>query len=227
MPSPPNFYGMLQHAVKQDTHQVILAVLQHPLTPADCARYLGSIGWTFANQADFPLLADQKASRLDLLAHHFDTLNLYLSSPQSELDGKSKPKKVKITPSVANYKPGGKTTLLLLGQINAFLEAHPVIDGHSSAPLKDLKKQCDMVELAAEQQLHLLDMTLQTYKLIVACLSHLDKALSPVNIDLASSLLTALNISFESAPKDSNVKPANPSVATPQNPLELPSTPTL
>ncbi|KAG5349143.1 hypothetical protein C0989_005639 [Termitomyces sp. Mn162] len=38
MPSPPNFYGMLQHAVK----------------------YLGSIGWTFTNQADFPLLADQK-----------------------------------------------------------------------------------------------------------------------------------------------------------------------
>ncbi|KAG5350271.1 hypothetical protein C0989_011827, partial [Termitomyces sp. Mn162] len=31
MPSPPDFYGMLQHAVKQDAHQVILAVLQRPL----------------------------------------------------------------------------------------------------------------------------------------------------------------------------------------------------
>ncbi|KNZ78486.1 hypothetical protein J132_00666 [Termitomyces sp. J132] len=283
MPSPPNFYGMLQHAVK----------------------YLGSIGWTFTNQADFPLLADQKglydtllladkkglydplsatlvilnckaatdsaavnsffvfadaiiktknncrelqcqceaaakqcckhkdcdikmlASHLDLLAHRFDTLNLYLSSFQSELDSKSKPKKVKITPSVANYKPGSKTTLLLLGQINALLEAHPVVNSHSSAPLEDLKKQCDTVELAVEQQLHLLDTTLQTYKLIVARLSRLDKALSPIDVDLAGLLLTALNISFESAPKDSDVEPVNPSVAKPQSPLELLLTPAL
>ncbi|KAG5332706.1 hypothetical protein C0989_006659 [Termitomyces sp. Mn162] len=135
-------------------------------------------------------------------------------------------KKVKITPSIANYKPGGKTTLLLLGQINALLKAYPVIDGHSLAPLKDLKKQCDMVELAAEQQLHLLDTTLQTYKLIVAHPSHLDKALSPVDVDLASSLLTTLNVSFKSAPKDSDVKPTNPS-AEPQNSLELLLTPAL
>ncbi|KNZ76924.1 hypothetical protein J132_10871 [Termitomyces sp. J132] len=167
------------------------------------------------------------ASHLDLLAHCFDTRNLYLSSPQSELDSKSKPKKVKITPSVTNYKSGSETALLLLGQIDALLEAHPVINSHSSAPLKDLKKQHNAVELAAEQQLHLLDMTLQTYKLIVACLSCLDKALSPINVDLASLLLTTLNISFKSAPKDSDVEPANPSTAKPQNPLELPSTPTL
>ncbi|KNZ82285.1 hypothetical protein J132_03801 [Termitomyces sp. J132] len=309
-PSPPDFYGMLQHAVKRDAHQVILAVLQRPLfaqaviglcntaaafssTPADHARYLGSIGWNFADQADFPLLADQKglynalsatldvldrdaaadsaavnsffifadaiiktednrrelqrqreaaakqrreredrniemlASRLDLLAHRFDTLNLFLSSPQSELDGKPKLKKVKITTSVANYKPGGETALYLLGQVDALLEAHPVIDGHNSAPLEDLKKQRDAVELAAEQQLHLLDTTLQTYKLIVARLSHLDKALSPIDVDLAGSLLTALNVSFESVPEDSDVEPANPSAAEPQNPMELPSTPAL
>ncbi|KAG5719764.1 hypothetical protein E4T56_gene18548 [Termitomyces sp. T112] len=91
MPSPPDFYGMLQHAVKQDAHQVILAVLQHPLfaqaviglcntaaafssTPADCARYLGSIGWTFADQADFPLLANQKGL-YDTLSATLDVLN--------------------------------------------------------------------------------------------------------------------------------------------------------
>ncbi|KNZ75835.1 hypothetical protein J132_01584 [Termitomyces sp. J132] len=309
-PSPPDFYGMLQHAVKRDAHQVILAVLQRPLfaqaviglcntaaafssTPADRARYLGSIGWNFTDQADFPLLADQKglynalsatldvldrdaaadsaavnsffifadaiiktednrrelqrqreaaakqrrkredrdiemlASHLDLLAHRFDTLNLFLSSPQSELDGKPKPKKVKITPSVANYKLGGETALYLLGQVDALLEAHPVIDGHNLAPLKDLKKQRNAVELAAEQQLHLLDTTLQTYKLIVARLSHLDKALSPIDVDLAGSLLTALNVSFESVPEDSDVEPANPLAAEPQDPVELPSTPTL
>ncbi|KAG5331507.1 hypothetical protein C0989_008040 [Termitomyces sp. Mn162] len=270
-PSPPNFYGMLQHAIKQDAHQVILAILQHPLfaqaviglcntaaafssTPADCTRYLGSIGWSFTNQADFPLLANQKglydtlSATLDILdrkaatdsaavnsffvfanaiiktknnccelqcqreaaakQHHerkdCNIKMLGLSSTHSskqkansKLDGKSKPKKVKITPSVTNYKPGSKTTLLLLGQINALLEAHPVINGHSLAPLEDLKKQHDVVELAAEQQLHLLDMTLKTYKLIVARLSHLDKALSPIDIDLASSLLTTLNVSFK------------------------------
>ncbi|KNZ72550.1 hypothetical protein J132_02708 [Termitomyces sp. J132] len=290
MPSPPDFYGMLQHAAVIGLCNTAAAFSS---TPTDCARYLGSIGWTFTNQANFPLLADQKglydtlsatldvlnckaatdsaainlffvfanaiiktennccelqrqceaaakqcckhedhnikmlASHLDLLAHCFDTLNLFLSSPQSKLDSKSKPKKVKITPSVANYKPGRETALLLLGQINALLEAHLVIDSHSLAPLEDLKKQCNTVELVAEQQLHLLDMTLQTYKLIVAHLSCLDKALSPINVDLASLLLTVLNISFESAPEDSDVKPANPSVAEPQNPLELPSTPAL
>ncbi|KAG6871705.1 hypothetical protein C0993_002886, partial [Termitomyces sp. T159_Od127] len=30
-PSPPNFYGMLKRAVKRDSNQVILAVLQHLL----------------------------------------------------------------------------------------------------------------------------------------------------------------------------------------------------
>ncbi|KNZ79999.1 hypothetical protein J132_08229 [Termitomyces sp. J132] len=290
---------MLQHAVKQDAHQVILAVLQRPLF----AQAVPGLYWTFTDQADFPLLANQKGlydtlySTLDILnrkaAADSTTVNLFFvfadtiikmennchelqhqheaaakqcrehedcdiemlgpssthSSEQkanSELDSKLKPKKVKITPSVgsstpsllsfltlillialANYKPGGKTALLLLGQINALLEAHPVINGHSSAPLEDLKKQHDMVELAAEQQLHLLDMTLQTYKLIVACLSCLDKALSPVDVDLAGLLLTTLNISFESAPKDSDVEPANPSAAKPQSPLELPSTPAL
>ncbi|KAG5732019.1 hypothetical protein E4T56_gene18248 [Termitomyces sp. T112] len=291
MPSPPNFYGMFQHAVKQDAHQVILAILQCSLfaqaiiglcntaaafsgTPANCATYLGSIGWNFADQANFLLLADQKdsatvnsffvfadtiiktkdnchelqhqheaaakehhkhedhniemlASHLDLLTHCFNTLNLFLSSPQSELDSKLKPKKVKITPSVANYKPGGETTLLLLGQIDTILEAHPATSGHSLAPLEILKKQCNTVELAAEQQLHLLDMTLQTYKLITDCLSCLDKALFPVNVDLTGSLLNALNVSFKSVPKDSDNKLANTSAAEPQSSLELPLTPTL
>ncbi|KNZ82153.1 hypothetical protein J132_06720 [Termitomyces sp. J132] len=315
MPSPPDFYGMLQHAAIIGLCNTVAAFSS---TPADHARYLGSIGWNFVDQADFPLLANQKGlynalsttldvlnhhaatdsaavnsifvfadaiiktednhhelqhqceaatkqcckhedhdiemltSHLNLLAYCFDTLNLFLSSLQSELDSKSKPKKIKITPSVgsfspslfpslililpialANYKPSRKTALLLLGQIDTLFEAHSVIDGHNLAPLKDLKKQRDVVELAVEQQLHLLDTTLQMYKLIVAHLSHLDKALSPINIDLASSLLTTLNISFEvyffslPLPKDSNVEPANPLAAEPQNSLELLVTPAL
>ncbi|KAG5334838.1 hypothetical protein C0989_002867 [Termitomyces sp. Mn162] len=208
---------------------------------------------TFTDQADFPLLANQKglydtlSATLDILnrkaAADSTTVNLFfvfadtiikMENNCHELQHQHEAAAKQCREHedcdiemLANYKPGGKTALLLLGQINALLEAHPVINGHSSAPLEDLKKQHDMVELAAEQQLHLLDMTLQTYKLIVACLSCLDKALSPVDVDLAGLLLTTLNISFESAPKDSDVEPANPSAAKPQSPLELPSTPAL
>ncbi|KAG5349208.1 hypothetical protein C0989_005252 [Termitomyces sp. Mn162] len=228
----------------KDANQVILIVLQCPLfaqaiiglcntavafsgTPADCARYLGSIGWNFADQANFPLLADQKGlynaltAILDILDHwaaidstaiksfflfadaiiqtknNCHELQCQCEAEGTKLNGKSKPNKVKVTPSVANYKSGGKTALLLLGQIDAILKANPIVNGHSLAPLKHLKKQHEVVELAAEQQLHLLDVSLQTYKLIMAHLSCLDKALSPVNIDLASLLLNMLNISFK------------------------------
>ncbi|KAG6883647.1 hypothetical protein C0993_004923 [Termitomyces sp. T159_Od127] len=87
-PSPLNFYGMLKQAIKQETNQVILAVLQHPLfaqaviglcntvkafpgTPTDCTRFLGTTGWQFTDQANFPVLADQKGL--------FDTLSMIRS----------------------------------------------------------------------------------------------------------------------------------------------------
>ncbi|KAG5350624.1 hypothetical protein C0989_010076 [Termitomyces sp. Mn162] len=99
------------------------------------------------------------ASHLDLLAHHVNTLNLFLSSPQTELDGKLKPIKVKVTLSIANYKPGSRTALLLLGQINAILEANLIANGPSLAPPENLKKQHKAVELSMKQQLHVLDMS--------------------------------------------------------------------
>ncbi|KAG5323467.1 hypothetical protein C0989_012255 [Termitomyces sp. Mn162] len=74
--SPDNF-ALLQRSVKRDAHQVILAVLQLPLfaqavigfcrvaagipgTQADRARYLGTMQLRFADQADFPRIAEQK-----------------------------------------------------------------------------------------------------------------------------------------------------------------------
>ncbi|KAG5348653.1 hypothetical protein C0989_009174 [Termitomyces sp. Mn162] len=74
--SPDNF-ALLQHSVKCDMQQVILAVLQLPLfaqaiigfcrvaagipgTWADHARYLGTMQLRFADQADFPRIAEQK-----------------------------------------------------------------------------------------------------------------------------------------------------------------------
>ncbi|KAG6893043.1 hypothetical protein C0992_011468 [Termitomyces sp. T32_za158] len=289
---------MFKRAVKRDSNQVILAVLQRPTfaqaaiglcgtakafpgTPADRARYLGTIGWRFADQADFPVLADQRglfdalsatlplldrqaaddssdvkaffifadaiiqiegsrheaqrqrdleekrrreredrdvemlASRLDVLAHRFDTLNLILASPQTDPEGKPKPKKVKITPSVGQcslvlrlflfadlllsvgYKTGGELALTLLGQIDATLEAVSLADGDGNTPREELQKQRDAVELAAQQHLHFLDTSLQTYKLIVARLSRLDKALAASDVDHTGSLLDALNVSFE------------------------------
>ncbi|KAG6894542.1 hypothetical protein C0993_011273 [Termitomyces sp. T159_Od127] len=77
-PAPPiNYYALLKQAVKRDSNNAIVAVLQYPPfmqaivrfcetarvfpgTPADRARYLGSIGWYFADQADFGRIADQK-----------------------------------------------------------------------------------------------------------------------------------------------------------------------
>ncbi|KAG5715678.1 hypothetical protein E4T56_gene470 [Termitomyces sp. T112] len=304
MPSPPDFYGMLQHAVKRDANQVILAVLQHPIfvqaiigtchtakafpgMPADRARFLGSIGWRFADQADFPLIANQAsladmpsdmlplldrqaandspavkdfftfsnaiiqlednhceaqcqqelqakqrheredrnvemlASRLDLLAHCFDTLSLFLSSSQSEPDGKPKPKKVKVIPLATNYKTGSEATLLLLGQVNAVLETISLANGDVAIPCEDLKKQHEAVKLAVQQQLHLLDLSLQTYKLITACLTHLDKVLASANVDLAGSLLDALNVSFEAVPKESDADLASPPKGKSEDPMAL------
>ncbi|KAG6864071.1 hypothetical protein C0993_009456 [Termitomyces sp. T159_Od127] len=78
---------MLKQAVKQDSNQVILAVLQCPLfaqaiislcntakafpgTPADRTQFLGTTSWQFADQADFPVLANQKGL--------FDALSMIL-----------------------------------------------------------------------------------------------------------------------------------------------------
>ncbi|KAG5337002.1 hypothetical protein C0989_011251 [Termitomyces sp. Mn162] len=97
----------------------------------------------------------------------------------------------------ANYKSGSKTALLLLGQVDATLEAISLTNSNEPVPHKDLKKQCEAVELAAQQQLHLLDLSLQTYKLITAHLTCLNKVLASPDIDLAGLLLDALNVSFE------------------------------
>ncbi|KAG5348844.1 hypothetical protein C0989_007821 [Termitomyces sp. Mn162] len=282
--SPPNFYGMLQHAVKHDANQVILAVLQRPVfaqavigtchtakafpgTPADHARFLGSFGWRFADQADFPLIANQ-AGLADTLSDMLPLLDRQAANDSpavkdfftfsdviiqlednrreaqhqrelqakqrrkredrdvemlgpssvssskrkanSEPDGKPKPKKVKVIPLAANYKTGSEATLLLLGQVDAILETISLADGDVAIPREDLKKQREAVELAAQQQLHSLDLSLQTYKLITARLARLDKVLASADVDLAGSLLNALNVSFEAVPEESDAELASP-----------------
>ncbi|KNZ71916.1 hypothetical protein J132_05190 [Termitomyces sp. J132] len=162
-----------------------------------------------------------------ILTHQLNTLSLHLTLSQTEIDGKHKPKKVKVTPSVANYKSGSKTALLLLGQVDATLEAISLTNSNEPVPHKDLKKQCEAVELAAQQQLHLLDLSLQTYKLITAHLTCLNKVLASPDIDLAGLLLDALNVSFESTPKESNIELTTSHITEPKSSLELLLTPAL
>ncbi|KNZ82107.1 hypothetical protein J132_08290 [Termitomyces sp. J132] len=243
---------------------------------ADHTRFLGLIGWHFANQVDFPLIANQAgltntlydilplldsqaandsltvkaffsfsnaiiqienncheaqcqqeleakqcckhenhdvemlASHLDILAHCFDTLTLFLSSPQSKLNRKAKPKKIKVTSLVANYKTGSKATLLLLGQVNAVHKTISLADGNVSVPYEDLKKQY---------------LSLQIYKLITTCLACLDKVLASANVDLAtfypifSSIL--LSLAPQAISKESNAELANPLKGESKDPMAL------
>ncbi|KAG6893847.1 hypothetical protein C0992_008426, partial [Termitomyces sp. T32_za158] len=163
------------------------------------------------------------ASKLDVILRRLNALNLTLVSPQTEPEGKPKPKKIKVTPSVAGYKTGSETALMLLGQIDATLEAVSLADGNENTPCKELQKQRDAVELAAQQHLHFLDTSLQTYKLIVTRLSHLDKALATADVDHTGSLLDALNVSFSSSNDDSDVEFQDPPQDESEASVELPA----
>ncbi|KAG5722762.1 hypothetical protein E4T56_gene7952 [Termitomyces sp. T112] len=138
------------------------------------------------------------------------TLHSSKQKANTEIDGKHKPKKVKVTPSVTNYKLGSETALLLLGQVDATLKAISLVDGNEPVPHKDFKKQYKA-----------------TYKLIAAHLTCLNKVLASPDVNPAGLLLEALNVSFESTPKESNIELTTPSTAKSQSSLELPLTPAL
>ncbi|KAG6883411.1 hypothetical protein C0992_008801, partial [Termitomyces sp. T32_za158] len=124
-------------------------------------------------------------------------------------DGKPKPKKLKVTPSLNSFKSGSDAVLSLLSQVDTALESLPSAD-NNVAPSADLQKHRDAVELAAHQQLYMLDIALQTYKLASDRLVRLDKALGPSEVDQAGSLLDALNVSFSSANDDSDIEFQDP-----------------
>ncbi|KNZ81017.1 hypothetical protein J132_03311 [Termitomyces sp. J132] len=145
--------------------------------------------------------AEMLASCLNILAHCFNTLTLFLSSSQSKLNRKPKPQKVKVASLVANYKTGSKAALLLLGQVNAVLEVISLADGMCLSPAKTLRSNM--------------------HKFITTCLTHLDKVLASADMDLAGSLLNPLNISFEAVPKESDAKLANPPKSESKDPMAL------
>ncbi|KAG5349133.1 hypothetical protein C0989_005691 [Termitomyces sp. Mn162] len=152
------------------------------------------------------------AFKLDLLAHHFDMLSLSLVKTYTEPNGQPKPKRLKFSQPIvypsflsfhssellfpANFKPGSKAVLLLLSQVNAALEAIQLADNRTLLPHTNLQKHCNAIHLSMQQQLYSLDITLQTYKLILACLDHLNKTLGPSDIDQTGDLLNNLQVSY-------------------------------
>ncbi|KAG5348836.1 hypothetical protein C0989_007847, partial [Termitomyces sp. Mn162] len=119
-------------------------------------------------------------------------LSLFLT--QTDPVGKPKPKKIKVLPAFTNLKPGSKAVLLLLSQVDATLKAIQLADNGALLPSADLQQHCDAVHLATQQQLYLLDNTLQTYKHISTHLVCLNKTLSPSDIKHTGAPLNSLQV---------------------------------
>ncbi|KAG6893907.1 hypothetical protein C0993_012720 [Termitomyces sp. T159_Od127] len=249
-----------------------------PGTPADRARYLGAIGWCFADQADFGRIADQKglADKLSATLRLLDRsaaddspavkawftfadaiitidgnrrealrkveeerrrlaeqdVEMIGASPtavskrKAHADPEPKPraKKPKITPAFAPHKPGSDAALALLAQVDTALEAVQLADDGDQVPRAELQKHRDAVDQAAQRQLYLLDIALQTFRAISDRRARLDKALGPTEVDHAGSLLDALNVSFDSShevPDDSDVEFQDPSAAETEDPVVI------
>ncbi|KAG6893815.1 hypothetical protein C0993_000237 [Termitomyces sp. T159_Od127] len=218
-----------------------------PGTPADRARYLGAIGWCFADQADFGRIADQKGLADKLSA----TLRLLDRSAADDspavkawftfadaiitIDGNRREALRKVEEErrrlaeqdvemIAPHKPGSDAALALLAQVDTALEAVQLADDGDQVPRAELQKHRDAVDQAAQRQLYLLDIALQTFRAISDRRARLDKALGPTEVDHAGSLLDALNVSFDSShevPDDSDVEFQDPSAAETEDPVVI------
>ncbi|KAG5331517.1 hypothetical protein C0989_008021 [Termitomyces sp. Mn162] len=135
-------FANLKHAIKHDSTQVIIAILQLPLfafaiigicntakafpgSDSDCAQYIGMT---------------------------------HLAEPK----GKPKLKKVKVTPSLTNFKLSSDAMLSLLGQIDVTLK-NCLLNEDNTAPLAKLQRHCEAINLATQKQLYSLDFSLQTF----------------------------------------------------------------
>ncbi|KAG6859660.1 hypothetical protein C0995_006120, partial [Termitomyces sp. Mi166 len=140
---------------------------------------------------------DMLASKLDSLAHRFDTLSLSILRTQADPNGKPKTKKVKVSPALANHTPGSDAVLAPLSQVDATLEATQLAEDGAAMPYPELQKHRDAVDLAVQHQLIFLDLFLQTFKMILECLDHLNKALGPSNIEQTGAQFCELQVSSE------------------------------
>ncbi|KNZ74505.1 hypothetical protein J132_06459 [Termitomyces sp. J132] len=150
------------------------------------------------------------ASKLNLLAHHLDNFTILFTLIQADPEGKLHAKKLKVLPSAASHKVGNEAALALLTQVNAALDAMALAKDNSSNLCTNLQKHCDAVNLTAQQQLYALDLLLQTFKLILACLQHLNKVLGSSKVNQTGNLFTELQVSSEAGDSDSDIELLDP-----------------
>ncbi|KAG6873578.1 hypothetical protein C0992_008549 [Termitomyces sp. T32_za158] len=160
------------------------------------------------------------------LSQRLDLLSLAIAALQTDPDGKPKPKKLKVTSTAGSLKPGSDAVLALLSQVDVALESLPSADDFS-APRSDLQKYRDAVELAAQQQLFALDISMQTYRLASDRLARLDKALSSSAVEQAGSLLHALQVSTETPEEDSDIEFQDPPPEDSEDAVEVQAAPSL
>ncbi|KAG6864510.1 hypothetical protein C0993_008789, partial [Termitomyces sp. T159_Od127] len=203
-PPPPksapsiDFYALLKRAVKWDSNNAIVAVLQYPPfmqaivgfcktarvfpgTPAARARYLGSIGWKG--------LVDKLSTTLRLLDHSAADNSPAVKAWFTFADA--------IITIDALHKPGSDVALALLTQVDTTLEAVQLAEDGDQVPHAKLQKHRDTVDQATQRQLYLLDIALQTFCAILDWHACLDKALGLTKVDHMGSLLDVLNVSFD------------------------------
>ncbi|KAG5719747.1 hypothetical protein E4T56_gene18569 [Termitomyces sp. T112] len=230
----PDNFALLQCSVKRDAQQVILAVLQLPLfaqaiigfcrvaagipgTQADRAQYLSTMQLRFADQANFPRIAEQKGL-FDSLTATLPVINRNATNNSTNVQSflmfadailKIEENHCKVQ---SNLKPGSEAVLSLLSQVDAALETVQLANDNALLPHADLQKHCEAVQLAAQQQLYSLDIALQVYKLISVHLAHLDKTLGPSDVERTGDLLNDLQVLPEIVDSNSDIEitPSSP-----------------
>lgn len=86
--------------------------------------------------------------------------------------------------------------LALLSKVNQVLNSIQLANDNKVVSHADLQKHFDAVNLAVQYQLYQLDISLQTFKLILDYCACLSKTLGPSEVDQAGSLLHFLQVSL-------------------------------
>ncbi|KAG6892851.1 hypothetical protein C0992_012214 [Termitomyces sp. T32_za158] len=136
---------------------------------------------------------------------------------QTKPVGKPRSKKLRIDPAAAVHKPA---MLSLLNQVDSVLENAQLADDASTVR-SDLEKHHEAVDLAVQQQLYHLDISLQTFQLLSDRLARLTKALGPSEVDQTGSLLHALQVSTETPADDSDIEFQEPNVEDSEDAVDI------
>ncbi|KAG6894543.1 hypothetical protein C0993_011274 [Termitomyces sp. T159_Od127] len=161
------------------------------------------------------------ASQILLLAHRIDMLSLSLRA-QADLEPKPHAKKPKITPAFALHKPGSDAALALLAQVDTALEAVQLADDGDQVPCAELQKHHDAIDQAAQRQLYLLDIALQTFPLSRTGARASTKLWGQPKWTMRVPYLTrSTSLSTNKVPDDSDIEFQDPSAAEAEDPVVI------